>query len=541
MSLSHRVSIVRCLAAFLTASVAFVACSDDETASPAASTDAGASGDTATASEGGGSDSSSGTDSSASSVITVTAAGGVFNVGGATLDVPAGAVSADKAITLELRAGAPTGTGLAGFTLITDVLVATPHGTTFAKPVTIDLPLKGAVTGAPEVRYVADDADTTWESLASASVVSGRLRFTTTHFSGMVGVVPGQGSDGGTDGAVVTDSSTPSDGGGLQAPQCFAYAPGGSSVGSQTLVRVADRLYWSTLNVGVSPNRVHTIKTDLTDYKSFANQVSVNSITSNVNGVFWFNTFPPADAGLTPGLFKLTSSTGTPTNVATVSGFPGLMAATDTNLFYKVQSGANYTLLRADGQGQSPTTLVNANYFADQLVIANGYIYSVESTLEATNTFCATSGNKVAQIKRVAVDAVAPATPELSVDGCAIQAITARFGEKLIRFATDGVHTYAQSDRGEIWKTPVAGGTPVRLFQPSAPLANMGGDVIIVGTNLVFKDQDSSVGVGMGMRKIPLAGGASTKFALPYGTTYAADANAIYFADQGSVCRLLVP
>jgi len=95
---------------------------------------------------------------------------------------------------------------------------------------------------------------------------------------------------------------------------------------------------------------------------------------------------------------------------------------------------------------------------------------------------------------------------------------------------------------GEIWKTPVAGGTPVRIFQPFFPKAGSGSAVAIVGSNLIFNDQDNAVGEDPGMKKLPLAGGAATRISQTYATLFlTADSTSVYFATENAVCRVTIP
>ena len=521
------------------------ACSSDGDGSPAASSDAGAASETGAT----GTDSSAGTDSAPSGAIVVTSAGGTFSSGGVTLVVPPGAVSADTAVTLSLIDAVPPGTGLEGAELLTRVLLAKPHGTQFLAPVTVSMPLTKTPSGAAEVRYLADDADTTWERLGDATVSCSTLSFKTSHFSDMVGVSPGstdasvsdgsatdaaQGDGSVTDAAVTDAAATDA---GLETAECFTTDLAASA--GVTIHRAGNRLYWGQ-TTGAGANTVHSVKTDLTDHQSYPAQYGVVGFASNANGVFWMTNGAPVDSGVTTGLMKLTTSGGTPTFVDALLGIPLLMTGDDAHLFLSTQSGFTYYLSRTDGQGQNTGSFSGGLY--DQLLDVGGYVYRLTTTNHATPAWCGTAGHTMPFIERLAVGGTAPVTAELVVDGCAVQAITGRADEFFIRFDTDGTNVYAQSNVGELWRTPVGGGTPTRMFQPYAPLPNQGSAVAIVGSNLVFVDQDTSVGAQIGTKKIPLAGGTATRFAPASASmSWAADASYIYWAKQGSVCRLHVP
>lgn len=368
------------------------ACSSDDAPAPLTSSnvDAGTVVDSSTSSEASNSDgATSKEDASVVTGVSITSAGGTFQVGAATVTVPAGAVAADTPVTLTLSTAPPAGSGLAGAQILTDILVATPHGTTFTKPIVVELPLKSGVNPPPsaEAWTLADDADTTWEKLTAATITSNKVRYETTHFSWSIGVYwPPAVVDGGTDSAVDGGG----DGGGFVSPECFVYSAGGSSVGA-TIHRAADRLYWIGA-AGAAAKNVHSVKTDLTDYKKYANPGGSLGVTSNANGVFWSENFPPADAGVSAGLYLLATSGGTPTFQAS-SSFTGAMTATATNVFRLAMVGVDWTLQRSDALGQNAEVVLYTT--ADQVEAASGYVYWINSTYAATNTFCATAGNKM--------------------------------------------------------------------------------------------------------------------------------------------------
>ena len=109
----------------------------------------------------------------------VTTAGGTIVAGDTEVIIPPGAVASDVTLTVAAAsssiAALPTEVDAAGA-----AVAFTPHGTTFATPVT----LKIAYTGAADtVLRLADESDTTWEVVEGAVFEGGVATFQTSTFS----------------------------------------------------------------------------------------------------------------------------------------------------------------------------------------------------------------------------------------------------------------------------------------------------------------------------------------------------------------------
>ena len=102
--------------------------------------------------------------------------GGVVHLGGYQVSIPAGALARDTYITIEL----PTSLPEAGYV----VAEFGPSGLTFARPVTITLPLQGASLGGTDLSRVgmAYWNGAAWEDYGG-SADSDAVVSTTTHFS----------------------------------------------------------------------------------------------------------------------------------------------------------------------------------------------------------------------------------------------------------------------------------------------------------------------------------------------------------------------
>jgi hypothetical protein len=107
-------------------------------------------------------------------------AGGTITLDGASLTVPAGALT--STVTLRVTKAAP-GTPLpaAGGTALGDYYRFTPHGTLFTKPVTIRIALN-ASADAVKIARTANEISTTWD-LLDATIENGFAVAQTTSFS----------------------------------------------------------------------------------------------------------------------------------------------------------------------------------------------------------------------------------------------------------------------------------------------------------------------------------------------------------------------
>jgi hypothetical protein len=102
--------------------------------------------------------------------------GGSVEVAGFRVDIPAGALAEDTWITIAL----PTALPVAGW-VVADF---GPSGTSFAKPVTITLPLGGVALGGVELSEIGISYwnGSEWEDYGGVAAAT-RVQGSTTHFS----------------------------------------------------------------------------------------------------------------------------------------------------------------------------------------------------------------------------------------------------------------------------------------------------------------------------------------------------------------------
>ena len=116
---------------------------------------------------------------------TVDEKGGVVKKEGVSIDIPEGALSGPVDVEISKResSGLPAATapGIRGTAeLSADIFAFTPHGTIFAKPVTVQIPHTG---NGNVVLRLDDEKDTTWELVPKTTFASGVVRFEVTRFS----------------------------------------------------------------------------------------------------------------------------------------------------------------------------------------------------------------------------------------------------------------------------------------------------------------------------------------------------------------------
>jgi hypothetical protein len=104
----------------------------------------------------------------------------VESAGGAVLDVPAWALTAEAEVRIEAQPTALLPPLPAGLSLLGGASAFLPHGLTFDVPATITLP---APAGATRVLRLDDELDTTWQELAGVTFSDGSATFSTPGFS----------------------------------------------------------------------------------------------------------------------------------------------------------------------------------------------------------------------------------------------------------------------------------------------------------------------------------------------------------------------
>ena len=112
---------------------------------------------------------------------TIGAAGGTISVAGMTVTVPAGALTTDTLLTVTVGATAEAALP-DGLTSTTPLVTLLPHGIEFNAPVTVELPVTTSSRGTDTVWFLADDADTEWDFMATPTVSGTTLTFETLHF-----------------------------------------------------------------------------------------------------------------------------------------------------------------------------------------------------------------------------------------------------------------------------------------------------------------------------------------------------------------------
>lgn len=116
-------------------------------------------------------------------------AGGTVTAGGARVVIPAGALVASTAVTIEQSSqGAPPLP--ADLTGVGPMFAFTPHGTQFAAPVTVTVPYtESAAAGATPALYKTN-AQNEWEAVAGAAFAAGEATASVSSFSWMQVVIP---------------------------------------------------------------------------------------------------------------------------------------------------------------------------------------------------------------------------------------------------------------------------------------------------------------------------------------------------------------
>jgi hypothetical protein len=120
-----------------------------------------------------------------------TAGGAVSHASGASVVVPAGALTQNTVIEIEQSSvGAPALP--AGATLVGQVYAFTPHGTTFSVPVTVTVPFDPALvpSGATPALYKTNAARSAYELVAGAVVSGSSLVGEVTGFSNLAPAIP---------------------------------------------------------------------------------------------------------------------------------------------------------------------------------------------------------------------------------------------------------------------------------------------------------------------------------------------------------------
>lgn len=118
--------------------------------------------------------------------VNIDSSGGTLALpeGRAAVRVPAGALAASTELAIEEVAPGGLGALPAGAVAVGPYIAITPHGTTFAAPVTVDLPYTNSGSSAGiTVMRIDSPSDTSWEALPEAEFTGTRAVFPTEHFS----------------------------------------------------------------------------------------------------------------------------------------------------------------------------------------------------------------------------------------------------------------------------------------------------------------------------------------------------------------------
>jgi hypothetical protein len=144
--------------------------------------------------------------------VTIGAEGGEASINGASLVVPAGALSEDTELRVQRLVAADAEEFLdllgSGQAAVSAIYVFAPHGSQFDEAVTITLDYESTSSSLTVLR-LDDEDDRTWEAVSGVDFVAGEASFETTRFSLIVVTEPSEvqgGDDGG--GAEPMDAST---------------------------------------------------------------------------------------------------------------------------------------------------------------------------------------------------------------------------------------------------------------------------------------------------------------------------------------------
>ena len=139
---------------------------------------------------GGGDDGGAGGGTLPAGTVIGAAGGTVVGPNGAKVVIPAGALATDTTINIEQIASSATALP-AGFTAQGQMFAFTPHGTTFAVPVTITLPynLASKPAGTTPTLYKTNSQNQ-WEHVATATFKADSLSARVTSFSDFTAVIP---------------------------------------------------------------------------------------------------------------------------------------------------------------------------------------------------------------------------------------------------------------------------------------------------------------------------------------------------------------
>jgi Calx-beta domain/ZU5 domain len=139
---------------------------------------------------GGGGDSSAGGGTPTTGSVVGAAGGTVLGPNGAKVEIPPGALSTDTAINVAPSvAGAPALPS--GISAVGQMFAFTPHGTTFAVPVTISLPFDPAsVPAGTAPQLYKTDAQNQWRQVAGAVFGTDSVSAQVTSFSDATVVIP---------------------------------------------------------------------------------------------------------------------------------------------------------------------------------------------------------------------------------------------------------------------------------------------------------------------------------------------------------------
>jgi Calx-beta domain/ZU5 domain len=132
---------------------------------------------------GGGGGGGGGSTTPASSAIIGAAGGTVTHASGAQVVIPAGALAGDTTISIEQIAASTTALP-AGFSVSGQIFAFTPHGTTFAVPVTMTLPFNPALVPAGSTpQFFKTNAQFQWEQITNATFGADTATAQVTSFS----------------------------------------------------------------------------------------------------------------------------------------------------------------------------------------------------------------------------------------------------------------------------------------------------------------------------------------------------------------------
>ncbi len=432
------------------------------------------------------------------------AAGGVVRLGGASINVPPGALTATTIITISVSGAPPP----PGYELRSALYAFGPAGLTFAVPAEVALPYGGG--SAPSV-YWSRASGGGYDRLATlrtGSIATAEVTHFSTGFVGSPAGSPDGGSMPDAPGDVASSGEAAPDAPVADAPSDVP-APDSSS-GDATLhdASTGDVTLYDTGTVDATLNDAGTVDTTPGDSTLADTSATDSSVDSTVTDT------TPSDVALDAGPGDGTIHDAAPdaplgdsaaesaadagSDATCPSGpvvtlykgsAPNSLSLTSSDVFFVDVAGTVGKISKTDC---AVTTLASGQDTPVSVVTTGGYVYWTNNN----------AGGSAGTIMRVAVGGGTPTT-----------LASAQTSPDFI--ATDGTNLYwtTQGSAGSIYEMPVGGGSITSLAATTLP-----GGVTVYG-GVVYWSEVASPGW---MSAVPVGGGSATVLTSGGGGDYGA-------------------